>query len=210
VHDPGLRDRGRALLGADEDDFVIGCAARLSEEKDHAGLLRAFADLAAVEPRAMLACAGDGPLAESLRARTAATGLADRVRWLGTVEDMPTFYASLDVCVLNSTREGLPLSLLEAMAFGIPVVATDVGGVGELLQGSAGVLVPPSEPSRLASELASLSSDPTRAQRMGRVGEARVRAEYSVDRMADEYVALYHQLVQRRHSRMGLESAQCV
>jgi glycosyltransferase involved in cell wall biosynthesis len=208
--DPQLRERGRALLGATDESFVVGCAARLSEEKDHAGLLDAFAELAVREPRAILACAGDGPLAEPLRARSAAAGLEDRVRWLGTLDDMPTFYAALDVCVLNSTREGLPLSLLEAMAFGVPIVATDVGGVGELLEGDAGVLVPPSQPSVLATELASLANDPTRAQTVGRRGETKVRAEYSVDRMADDYVALYRSLVRRRLPRVGMESAQCV
>jgi glycosyltransferase involved in cell wall biosynthesis len=82
--------------------------------------------------------------------------------------------------------------------------------VGELLEGDAGVLVPPSQPSVLATELTSLANDPTRGQTVGRRGETKVRAEYSVDRMADDYVALYRSLVRRRLPRVGMESAQCV
>lgn len=207
--DASMRARGRLELGVGEDRFVVGCAARLSSEKDHLGLLDAFARLLRREPKALLVCAGDGPLRGELRARAEDAGLNDQVLWLGNLEDMQPFYSALDVCVLNSTREGLPLSLLEAMACGVPVVATNVGGVGELLAGDAGMLVPSGDPARLAAALASLAADNALAKSLGTSGQARVRASYSVDYMVDRYVALYRNLVPRPVPPSNMESAPC-
>ena len=207
--EPSMRARGRALLGAEKDSFVVGCAARLSPEKNHSGLLEAFAQLLKDEPRALLACAGDGPLADGLRAEAARAGVSNHVRWLGPVDDMSQFYSALDVCVLNSTREGLPLCLLEAMSFGIPVIATDVGGVGELLAGGAGVLVPPQAPQVLARALHSLVAQPERANELGRAGNARIRQSYSIDQMVDRYVDLYREVARRSFNPADVESAPC-
>jgi glycosyltransferase involved in cell wall biosynthesis len=203
------RARARAMLGADEGRFVVGCAARLSAEKDHAGLLDAFAQLLESEPSALLACAGDGPLADELRSKTRTMGLEPNVRWLGSVNDMQSFYSALDVCALNSVREGLPLCLLEAMSFGIPVVATDVGGVGELLADEAGLLVPPSAPEALAHALQSLAVEPLLAETLGKNGTARVRESYSIDKMVDRYVELYCQVAKRPLPPANRESAAC-
>ncbi len=207
--EPSMRARGRALLGAEQDSFVLGCAARLSPEKNHAGLLEAFAQLLDDEPRSLLACAGVGPLADVLRADATRLGVSEHVRWLGPVEDMRHFYAALDACVLNSTREGLPLCLLEAMSFGIPVVATDVGGVGELIADGAGILVPPQAPQVLAGALRSLATQPERANELGREGKSRIRQSYSIDQMVDRYVELYHEVVKRPFARADAESAPC-
>ncbi len=207
--EPSMRARGRALLGAEQDRFVVGCAARLSPEKNHAGLLEAFSQLLRDEPRSLLACAGDGPLADGLRSEATRAGVGEHVRWLGPVEDMNHFYAALDVCVLNSTREGLPLCLLEAMSFGIPVVATDVGGVGELIADGAGILVPPQAPRVLASALRSLAAQPERANEIGRVGKSRIHAQYSIDQMVDRYVELYRKVAKRPFARVDVESAPC-
>ena len=195
--DASARVRARRILGADEGSFVVGCAARLSAEKDHAGLLDAFARLHESEPHALLACAGVGPLADALRSKSRAMGLESRVRWLGAVDDMRSFYAALDACALNSVREGLPLSLLEAMSFGIPVVATDVGGVGELLADGAGLTVPPRAPALLADALRSIAAYPSLARALGQKGQARVRRSYSVDNMVDQYVQVYREVAKR-------------
>lgn len=203
------RARARRMLGADEGSFLVGCAARLSAEKDHAGLLDAFAQLLASEPRAILACAGDGPLAEALRSQTRATGLQRHVRWLGSVADMPSFYSALDVCALNSIREGLPLCLLEAMSFGVPVVATDVGGVGELLADDAGLLVPPRAPAALSRALQSLAAQPSLAKRLGDNGRARVQQSYGIDNMVIRYVELYRQVARRPPPPAQMEPAAC-
>lgn len=207
--EPSMRARGRALLGADQNSFVVGCAARLSAEKNHSGLLEAFAQLLRDEPRSLLACAGDGPLGDALRAEAEGAGLSERVRWLGPVENMRQFYSALDVCVLNSTREGLPLALLEAMSFGIPVVATDVGGVGELLVEEAGLLVPPQAPEVLARALKSLVAQPELAKKLGRNGKARIRQSYSIDEMVDCYVDLYREVAKRSFPPHDLDSVPC-
>jgi len=128
---------------------------------------------------------------------------------LGPVEEMSDFYSALDVCVLNSTREGLPLCLLEAMSFGIPVVATDVGGVGELIADGAGLLVPPQAPQALASALRSLAVQPERAQELGRNGKSRIRESYSIDHMVDRYVELYREVAKRPFPPGNAESAPC-
>jgi glycosyltransferase involved in cell wall biosynthesis len=203
------RERGRAWLDAKPEDFVIGCAARLAAEKNHAGLLEAFAQVLESEPRALLACAGDGPLREALRAQAERAGLNHRVRWLGAIDDMEPFYSALDACVLNSVREGLPLCLLEAMSFGIPVVATEVGGVGELLAGGAGRLVPPQSAQALAGALQSLASQAELAKRTGQTGKTRIRQSYSIDRMVDRYVALYREVAKRPLPSTELESTSC-
>jgi glycosyltransferase involved in cell wall biosynthesis len=207
--EPSMRARGRALLGAEPDRFVVGCAARLSPEKNHAGLLEAFAALLRDEPRSLLACAGEGPLAEELRAKAAREGVSEHLRWLGSVQDMSQFYAGLDVCVLNSTREGLPLCLLEAMSFGIPVVASDVGGVGELIADGAGILVPPQAPQVLTGALRTLAAQPERANELGRIGRARIRERYSIDQMVDRYVELYRKVANRPLAGADVESAPC-
>lgn len=206
---PSTRARGRALLDANDDSFVVGCAARLSPEKNHPGLLEAFGQLLRDEPRSILACAGDGPLGEALRAQAEAGGLSRHIRWLGSVEDMDQFYSALDVCVLNSNREGLPLSLLEAMSFGIPVVATEVGGVGELLAGACGLLVPPRAPEAMAAALVSLVTQPELAKTLGQHGKDRIRQSYSIDNMVDRYVELYRDVAKRPRLRPSIGSAKC-
>ncbi|MFW2388686.1 MAG: glycosyltransferase [Polyangiales bacterium] len=204
-----MRAQGRALLGADEGSFVVGCAARLSPEKNHAGLLEAFARLLRDKPGSILACAGEGPLGPTLRAQAERAGLSEQVRWLGAVEDMAPFYSALDACVLNSTREGLPLCLLEAMSFGVPVVATDVGGVGELLAGGAGLLVPSQAPEFLARALTSLAEGPDRAQALAMSGRARIQESYSIDSMVDRYVELYSEIAKRPFLRSPIGPEPC-
>ncbi|MBT8451120.1 MAG: glycosyltransferase [Deltaproteobacteria bacterium] len=207
--EPSMRARGRALLDAEGDRFVLGCAARLSPEKNHSGLIQAFAQLRRDEPRSLLACAGDGPLAEELRSEAARAGVSEHVRWLGSVQNMDEFYAALDVCVLNSTREGLPLCLLEAMSFGIPVVATEVGGVGELLAQGGGILVPSKEPMVLSAALRSLAAQPELAKELGRAGKSIIDERYSIDQMVDRYVELYHEIAKKPFARVNVDSAPC-
>jgi len=207
--EPALRASARASLGADQDCFVVGCAARLSTEKNHSGLLAAFAQLLADEPRSLLVCAGDGPLRDTLPAQAEDAGLSQRVRWLGSVDDMRHFYSALDACVLNSTREGLPLSLLEAMSFGIPVVATNVGGIGALLADGAGLLVPPEAPDVLAGVLKSLAARPELAEKLALKGRARIRQSYSIDSMVDRYVELYRSVAKRSMPSAEIKTTPC-
>jgi glycosyltransferase involved in cell wall biosynthesis len=144
----------RASLGVPERTPVALCLARLEPQKRHDVLLDAWA---AVEGDAVLWLAGDGSLRADLERRAEALGR--RVEFLGTRADVPDLLAAADVTVLTSDWEGLPLAVLESMAAGRPVVATDVGGVGGVLADGGGLLVPPGDPAATAEALSTLLFD---------------------------------------------------
>jgi glycosyltransferase involved in cell wall biosynthesis len=160
---------------------VIGMAARFSAEKNHDGLLTAAAELARRGVDFELRLAGEGGLRPQCKKRAAALGIAERVRFLGMVEDVPRFLDDLDVFVLPSLREGLPMTILEAMAMGVPVVATGIAGVPEVVRhGENGLLVPPGDPTALADALACLAGDEPLRRRLGRNALVTVREGFSV------------------------------
>ena len=166
--------------------------ANLRPEKAHEILLRAAALLVPSHPRLSFVIAGDGPRGAELRAMADRLGLADRVRFAGHVEDVPTLLAQAEAFVLPSTSEAFPNAAIEAMAAGLPVVASAVGGLLDLVDhGRTGVLVPPSDPSALAGAMASLVSDPARAARLGAAAREEVAHRYSFDRMVRSFEDLY-------------------
>jgi glycosyltransferase involved in cell wall biosynthesis len=170
--------------------------ARLSPEKDLGTLLRAAAVLCAQYPDFRLAVAGDGPCRAELEALAVSLGLGEAVRFLGAVRDVPALLARARLFVLSSLTEGISLTLLEAMARGLPVVATAVGGNGEVVAaGESGVLVPPADPASLAAAIAPLWTDPERCARMGVAGRRRAEALFDVRRMVAAYESLYHSVV---------------
>ena len=156
---PGDQADARRRLGLPTDRMIIGTAGRLVPVKNQALLLRAFADIAAPnvegggakEP--ILAIAGDGPLKAELQNLAHSLGLADRVRFLGRIDEMTTVYRALDLFCLTSDREGLPLSLLEAQACNVTVIATDTGGSSEAVCPVTGRLVPPGCQTALADAM---------------------------------------------------------
>jgi glycosyltransferase involved in cell wall biosynthesis len=194
---PHTPDRSlRASLGLREDAVLAGTLARLVPVKDYPTLLRAFSTVAAAIPDSHLVITGDGPLREELAALATMLGLQGRVHLLGERPDPEDLYPQFDLFVLASRAEGTSMSVLEAMASGAAVVATAVGGTPALLQGGeAGVLVPPADPQRLASELIALLRDSARRGALGRAALARARAEYSLERMVDRYEELYRRVV---------------
>lgn len=166
--------------------------ARLVAEKDHATLLRAWSLVAAVDPDFRLEIAGDGPCLTELTFLAGSLGLGDRVRFLGRVDDVPGLLGRASLLVLSSTMEGISLTLLEAMARGLPVVATRVGGNPEVVvDGTSGLLVPPNSPADLAAALLSLRRDPVLGLRMGRAGRARAERAFDVRRTVASYEDLY-------------------
>jgi len=195
---PGAPPLARRDFDIDDGSFVFGAAMRLTEQKNPLGLIEAFARVAEATPRAMLVIAGDGPLREAVKVRAAELGLSNRLRLIGARDDLERFYTMLDAFVLPSLYEGLPLALLEAMAAGRPIVATDVGEVGAVLDGSEGTLVPPADCVALAG---AMQRAMTRTQ-SGDALRARVVERYSVQRMADDYAAVY-QDVWGRHARIA-------
>jgi sugar transferase (PEP-CTERM/EpsH1 system associated) len=194
--------RVRTILnGVDLERFEFGGAraggpavivARLRPEKDYPTLLRAVAQVVRRAPEFRLEVAGDGDEQAAVEALAAELGLADHVRFLGLVRDVPAVLRRASLFVLSSTSEGIPVTLLEAMARGLPVVATRVGGIPEVVaDGETGLLVPPSDPAALAEALLALASDPARGEAMGRAGRERVESHFDVRRMVREYEALY-------------------
>jgi sugar transferase (PEP-CTERM/EpsH1 system associated) len=196
---PALRPDGRRALGLAEDAIAIGIVGRLVDVKDHATLLRAFARVADRDSRTVLVIAGDGPLGTPLREQAAALGIAPRVRFLGHRDDVERVLAALDVFVLSSSSEGMSNTILEAMASGVAVVATHVGGADELVvDGETGLLVPAGDPDMLASALLRLAGDPRLRRDMAGAGMRRAHEEFGLPRMVAGYQALYDSLMPSR------------
>jgi len=172
--------------------FVIGTVARLTRGKGIEHLLQTAGLLAAEGVRFELRIAGDGPSAAEYRQFAVDLGIAPRVHFLGFVQDTPEFYRRLDVFVLVSEREGLPLTVLEAMAMGLPVVATPVMGTAEVIRdGVDGFLVPPKDVEGLRVALTRLAQCPKLRLTVGKNARERIQAAFGLERVAREIVESY-------------------
>lgn len=180
-----------AFTGPDPGGPAV-LVARLSPEKDVATLLDAVARVVRQRTDFRLMIAGDGPCRGELERRAAALEVGDHVRFLGTVQAVPALLGTARLFALSSLTEGISLTLLEAMARGLPVVATRVGGNPEVVaDGETGRLVPPRDPEALAQALLDLWTRPDLCARMGMAGRRRVESEFDVRRMVARYEALY-------------------
>lgn len=166
-----------------EGPLVFGTASQLSPSKGHEFLLEAFARLLGSGVDARLRLAGTGELEAALKARADRLRIADKVEFLGFVEDIPEFLASLSVYVLPSLKEGFPNSLLEAVCAGLPCVATRLEGVEELV-GDAARLSEPGDAEALARAMADLAQDPGRRRRLGEAARRLARDRYDVRKNA--------------------------
>ncbi|HWZ89082.1 MAG TPA: glycosyltransferase [Polyangiaceae bacterium] len=194
---PEARRRTRAELGIPESAWVVGTVGRLSPEKDQALLVDAMAPL--LDAQRQLVIVGDGPEREPLSLRVAATWRAQYVHMTGARADAENLLAAFDAFALTSRSEGLPLALLEAMAMGLPVVSTAVGGVPDLVQhGVTGFLVEARDRAALSERFAWLSSHPPAALEVAEAGRRAVLERYTMQRMARNYEALYERLVAAR------------
>jgi glycosyltransferase involved in cell wall biosynthesis len=171
--------------------------ARVEPVKDHETLLRAFSLLRQQGCAANLLVVGDGTDRNRLEALMPELGLGpDRIRFLGFRTDVPDLLGAADFFVLSSLQEGLPLAVLEAMGQQLPVVATSVGGVPELVSHREhGMLCPTRRPDALAEAMKELIQDPPLRRRLGEAGAQRVRADFSFERMAGRYEDLYRSLL---------------
>jgi glycosyltransferase involved in cell wall biosynthesis len=165
-------------------------------------LIQAFAQVRAQHPAALLVVAGDGPCRAELERVAAGLGQRDHVRLLGNRDDIPTVMSALDVFVLPSIAEGISNTILEAMATGLPVVATRVGGNPELVEeGVGGALVPRSDPGALAAAIAAYTGDAELRRRHGQASRQRAIGHFSLERMAQAYANLYTALAATRLAR---------
>lgn len=186
------KDTLRKELDIPIEQPVIGTVGNLYPVKDHKTLLRAAAMITTSFDGATFLIAGRGQLLEELQREAASLGIEKNIRFLGFRNDIPRLLHAMDVFVLPSISEGLPLSVLEAMAAGRPVVASDVGGIREVItDGVTGFLIPPGAPEKLADKLLTLLHRPHAAASMGLAGRARIQQYFSVQKMVREYAALY-------------------
>lgn len=186
------RAEARRQLNLPSDTSAIGTAGRLVPVKDQGLLLEALAQLARRGLQFVGVIAGDGPLRGDLEARAQTLGIHDRVRFLGHRPDVERVYAALDLFVLSSVSEGLSNTILEAMASGVPVVATRVGGADELVdEGTTGFTVPASNAAALGDAIERLVREPEVLTRMGRAGRERALIHFGLDRMLSDYTNVY-------------------
>ena len=186
------RAEARAALGLGPQERVALTVGSLTPQKAQHVLLEAFARVVAEVPGSRLLIAGEGPLHSALQARRDALGLAESVWFLGAREDVADLLLAADVFTLSSRREGLPVTLLEAMRAGRAVVVTRAGGCAEAVtEGVSGALVPVDAAASLGAALGALLADPGRCARMGEAGRERWAREFTAERMVRETERLY-------------------
>ena len=185
--------RFRAEIAGDGKAPLALTVARLDAQKGIAHLV----DAAALVPGVVFVVAGDGPHRAALEARAAERGVSSRVRFLGHRRDVPALLAIADLFVLPSLYEGFPLSVLEAMAAGVPVVATAIGGTDELVSSATGTLVAPADPRALADGIRALLADRDGAARRAASAREHVLTKHSTDAMVASMSALYESLLSR-------------
>ena len=185
----------RRELGVGPDELLLGCVGALAPQKGHEHLLRAMAALSPAFPQLHLALLGEGDRQEYVLDEARNLGIGDRVHLAGFREEIPEANAAFDVAVLPSVAgEGSPAVVKEAMAMGVPVVATRIGGVGEILENDRqGLLVPPDDEAALVDALGSLLRDPERRRTLGAAGRLRVE-EFSMEQMIRRTEDVYKRL----------------
>jgi glycosyltransferase involved in cell wall biosynthesis len=175
-----------------EDAPIVGVVARLEAEKGHRTLIDAWPEVLATVPNAWLLVIGEGSERDALEAEAASLGVNERVVFTGRREDVPAVTAALDVAVLPSYREAQGLSVLEAMALSRPVVASNVGGIPEMIEdGVTGLLVPPNDCDALAAALIKLLTDHPYADMIARRGHDLVHERFCIELMVNSIESIY-------------------
>ncbi|MEO7296292.1 MAG: glycosyltransferase [Candidatus Limnocylindria bacterium] len=189
----------RREIGVPDASPLFICVAKMLEQKGHRYLVDALAAVDGHGGRPMhVALLGDGPLRDQIEAGARAAGVADRLHFLGTRSDVPRLLMAADAFVLPSLWEGLPMALLEAMAAGLPVIATSVSGTRQVVEdGRTGMLVAPEDSAALAIAMGRLAAEPELRARLGAAGRDHVRAEFSVDVQAQRHMDLYRACLRR-------------
>jgi glycosyltransferase involved in cell wall biosynthesis len=187
-----MSEAGDTRTGQRNDYFIVGTVGRLHEQKGHIYLLKAAALIHQAHPQARFRIIGDGPLRESLEAQSRALGVNGIVEFLGARDDVPAQLRQFDLFILPSLWEGLPYVLLEAMAAGLPIVTTDVGGVMEMFaDGREGIVVPSRNAHALAAAVVELMGNGARLADLGVNGARVVKERFSLDAMIEQTVDVY-------------------
>jgi sugar transferase (PEP-CTERM/EpsH1 system associated) len=196
---PQARAQIRQIFGIAADALLVGAVGRLHRQKGFRDLLAAFVEVREQIPAARLLLVGDGELRDELENQARSSGLSNGVVFAGIRSDIPRTLAGLDLFVLPSLWEGMPNAVLEAMATGLPVVSTAVGGTPEIIvDGVTGFLVPPRNPSALAGAITTLLQDAHLRRKMGQAGRRRTEQHFSLGETARQTQALYQTLLQEK------------
>lgn len=179
----------RAEIGLKPGQRILLMIAEFIPRKRHVDLLNAFAQV--TNPEVHVVFAGDGPLMDEMRQLAATLGIADRIHMLGLRSDIPKLISISEAVILPSVQEGRPRSVLEAMSIGVPVVATDIRGVRDMIDENCGLLVPVLDPDALAKALNWIVDHPQEAQAMGQRGREKVLAEYDLQHIIALHESLY-------------------
>jgi glycosyltransferase involved in cell wall biosynthesis len=194
----GERERVRTELGIGADDFVLLQVARLDHLKDHLTALRTVALVAKQSPRVRLILVGEGPERGKIEAFVAEQRLGEQVRLLGLRTDVPRLLTAADAALLTSISEGIPLTLIEAMAARLPVVSTNVGGVSEVVKdGVTGFLAPSGDAEGLSRWVLRLIAEPALRHELGERGRTRAETHFSERQMLAAYAGLYEEMHRR-------------
>jgi glycosyltransferase involved in cell wall biosynthesis len=186
------REVARRTIGAGPGDILIGFVGRLVTQKGIEVLVKAFAGVARFVPNARLAMVGDGPLGPAMKALAAECGVAEKIYWLGE-RDARQVWAGFDVFALASWKEGLPYVVIEAMATGLPIVATTSAGVEILVEeGVNGHTVPPGDVAAFARALTNIVGDPARLARFGQASLKQAE-RFTAERMVEETMTVYRE-----------------
>lgn len=189
---PVDRTRIRQALGLADNARLAAVVATFKEQKGHRFLIDTLPEILLRFPDLHILFIGEGELGNQLKAQTASLGLQKHIHFLGFRNDIPELLRASDYFVLPSLWEGLPMALIEAMASGLPVIATEVSGTREvMIGGQTGLLVPPGDAGRLKDALICLLSDPAQARSMGAAGHRRIVEQFSAAKQAHEHLALY-------------------
>lgn len=201
------RERTRSIWGwpQETDVFVVGTACRLTQEKGMDILLRAAFQAVKVEPSLRFVIIGDGPLAEDIKEDVKTSGLHDYLRFLGFCDDAWNLFPALDAFVLPSRTEGWPLSIMEAMALGLPVIATEVGGIPEMVEsGKTGILIQPEDVNGLSQALVNLARNRPLVNKLGKAAAIYAREHFDANTMIAKVEAVYCQILRGRSLGEGV------
>ena len=186
----------RERLGITNDRFVVGWVGRMTGVKRADDVLEAFRLLRVRVPRALLCMIGDGPDREHIEAQAHELGVIRDCLFLGYQHDVAPYYGAMDAFLLPSANEGTPVVVMEALSAGLPVVATRVGGIPDVVaEGEDSFLAAPGDTEQLAAYLVELADDPELRARLGAAGRARVLPRYAVSRLVDDMDDLYRELL---------------
>lgn len=193
-YNPHVKNVRREDIGLRSEDIVIGQVSRLDEQKGHTYLIQAAPEIIARQPHVKFVLIGDGPLRAELEQQIKARGVQDHFVLLGFRHDVPELLPLFDIFVLPSLYEGLPNVVLEAMACGLPVVATPVDGTKEaVINGETGFLVPERDPHQLAQKLLAVISNENLKLKFGLAGRRRVEDYFSLEDQVQKFEDLYTQ-----------------